>query len=147
MHKVFGVKYQVSYVDRRGAYIIPSHNGKIGVVQTPKGFFFLGGGIDENETDFECIQRECTEEVGCTAIVKEFICSAETYTEHPVIGYFHPVQIYYTGEIEQQVQEPLEADHKLVWLTYEKLKGSLFLEMQNWALDQYHEFEERGIVL
>ena len=71
MHKIFGDKCEVSYVDRKGAYIIPSHNGKLGVVQTSKGFFFLGGGIDENETDIECIQRECSEEAGCTAVVKE----------------------------------------------------------------------------
>ena len=56
MHKIFGDKCEVSYVDRKGAYIIPSHNGKLGVVQTSKGFFFLGGGIDENETDIECNQ-------------------------------------------------------------------------------------------
>lgn len=143
MHKIFGNKYDVTYVDRKGAYIIPSNNGKIGVVQTTKGFFFLGGGINENETDFECIQRECIEEVGYTAIVKDFICSAETYTEHPEIGYFHPIQNYYIGEIKNQVQEPVDADHKLVWLSYEELKGNMFPKMQNWALDQYHKLEER----
>ena len=142
MHKIFGTKYEVPYVDRKGAYIIPLHNGKIGVVQTSKGFFFLGGGIGESETDFACIQRECAEEVGCTAIVKDFICSAETYTEHSVIGHFHPIQTYYKGKIEQQEQEPMETDHKLVWLTYAELKGNMFLEMQNWALEQYHEFEK-----
>ena len=142
MHKIFGDKCEVSYVDRKGAYIIPSHNGKLGVVQTSKGFFFLGGGIDENETDIECIQRECSEEAGCTAVVKEFICSAEAYSEHPVIGHFHPIQNYYAGEIIQKDQEPIEADHKLVWMTYEELKGNMFLEMQNWVLDRYHELKE-----
>lgn len=137
MHKIFGIKYDVSYVDRKGAYIIPFHKGKIGVVQTPKGFFFLGGGIKANETDFECIQRECLEEVGYTAVVKEFICSAETYIEHSVIGHFHAIQNYYAGEIMQRDQEPLEVDHKLVWLSYKELKGNMFNEMQNWALDQY----------
>lgn len=41
MHKVFGVKCDASYIDRNGAYLIPFHNGKLGVVQTSKGFFFL----------------------------------------------------------------------------------------------------------
>mgnify|MGYP001780929327 CR=1 FL=1 len=144
MHKIFGDKCEVVYVDRKGAYIIPSHDSKLGVVQTQKGFFFLGGGIDENETDIACIQRECLEEAGCTAVVKEFICSAETYIEHPVIGHFHPIQNYYAGEIVRKEQEPMEGDHKLVWLSYEELKGNMFLEMQNWALDQYHDFE-RGV--
>lgn len=144
MHKIFGDKCEVVYVDRKGAYIIPSHDGKLGVVQTQKGFFFLGGGINENETDIACIQRECLEEAGCTVVVKEFICSAETYIEHPVIGHFHPIQNYYAGEIVRKEQEPMEGDHKLVWLSYEELKGNMFLEMQNWALDQYHDFE-RGV--
>ena len=144
MHKIFGVKSEDTYVDRKGAYIIPTCDGKLGVVQTSKGFFFLGGGIDENETDIACIQRECLEEAGCNAVVKELICSAEAYIEHPVIGHFHPIQNYYAGEITQKDQEPMESDHKLVWLSYEELKGNMFLEMQNWALDQYHEFEETG---
>lgn len=41
MHKIFGVKCEVSYVDRKGAYLIPFHNDKIGVVQTLKVFFSL----------------------------------------------------------------------------------------------------------
>ena len=36
----------------------------------------------------------------------------------------------------------METDHKLVWLSYEELKGNMFLEMQNWALDQYHELKD-----
>lgn len=80
--------------------------------------------------------RECMEEVGCTAVVKELVCSAETYTQHSGIGYFHPVQAYYLGELTPQTKEPTELDHKLVWVSYEKLKGKLFLEMQNWALER-----------
>ena len=145
MHKIFGDKCEVAYVDRKGAYIIPSHDGRLGVVQTSKGFFFLGGGIDENETDTACIQRECLEESACTAVVKEFICSAEAYIEHPVIGHFHPIQNYYAGEITQKDQEPMETDHKLVWLSYEELKGNMFLEIQNWALEQYHNCNKGGL--
>ncbi len=145
MHKIFGVKCEDAYVDRKGAYIIPFNNGKLGVVQTSKGFFFLGGGIDENETDNECIQRECLEEVACTAVVKEFICSAEAYIEHSVIGHFHPIQNYYAGEITQKDREPMESDHKLVWLSYEELKGNMFLEIQNWALEQYHNCNKGGL--
>lgn len=147
MHKIFGVKCDASYVDRNGAYLIPFHNGKLGVVQTSKGFFFLGGGIDENnnETDIECIQRECLEEAGCTVVVKEFICSAEAYIEHPVIGYFHPIQNYYAGAIIQKDQGPMESDHKLVWMSYEELNGNMFVEMQNWALEQYHNCYKGGL--
>ena len=34
MHKIFGTKENVKYVDREGAYLIPVHNKLVGVVQT-----------------------------------------------------------------------------------------------------------------
>lgn len=140
MHKIFGEKHDIAYYDRRGAYIIPFQNDRFGVVQTPKGYFFIGGGIEKCETDCECIQRECLEETGYTALVGNFLCSAEAYVEHPIVKFFHPIQAYYTGELIQQVQAPIETDHKLVWMTYEQLKGNMFSEMQNWALDlRYNE--------
>ena len=64
MHKVFGVKEKAEYVDRKGAYLIPVHNNKIGVIKTDKGYFLLGGGLDKNESHEDCIKRECIEETG-----------------------------------------------------------------------------------
>ena len=55
MHEVFGSKENVNYIDRIGAYLIPSKEGKIGVVKTPKGYFLLGGGLDSGENHEECI--------------------------------------------------------------------------------------------
>ena len=68
MNKVFGERIKgAEYLDRKGAYLIPVENGKLAVVNTKKGYFLLGGGIDENETDEECILRECIEEIGYEA--------------------------------------------------------------------------------
>ena len=61
MHKIFGNKLQGKYYTRAGAYLIPISNGKIAVVKTPKGYFFIGGGYENDETDTECITRECLE--------------------------------------------------------------------------------------
>ena len=55
MHKIFGTKEDKEYKDRLGAYIIPVKGNEVGVVETPKGYFLLGGGLDANETDFQCI--------------------------------------------------------------------------------------------
>lgn len=136
MHKVFGVKEKAEYIDRKGAYLIPVHNNKIGVIKTDKGYFLLGGGLDKNESHEDCIKRECIEETGYTVAIKEKICSAETYTTHPKLGYFHPVQSYYVGELKERVSEPIETDHTLIWFKYEEIKGKMFAEMQNWALEQ-----------
>ena len=136
MHKVFGIKENAVYLDREGAYLIPVHNNEIAVIKTAKGFFLLGGGLDENKSHEDCIKRECIEETGYTAVIKEKICSAETYTTHPELGYFHPVQSYYIGELKEKVSEPIETDHILKWVKYDDIKGKMFAEMQNWALEQ-----------
>jgi 8-oxo-dGTP diphosphatase len=136
MHKVFGIKESVKYTDREGAYLIPVHNNKIGVIKTDKGYFLLGGGLDKNETDEECIKRECLEETGYTVVIKEKICSAETFTTHPKLGYFHPIQSYYIGELDEKISEAVETDHILMWIKYEDIKGKMFAKMQNWALEQ-----------
>lgn len=137
MHKVFGEKAPVPYYDRKGAYLIPVKDNKIAVVKTPKGLFFLGGGLENGETDEACIRRECLEEAGITVTIGEKICSAETFTTHPRLGPFHPIQTYYAGEILKQVQLPLGKDRTLLFGSFQELDGKLFAEMQNWALQEF----------
>lgn len=137
MHKVFGEKAPVPYYDRKGVYLIPVKDNKIAVIKTPKGLFFLGGGIENGETDEACIRRECLEEAGVKVTIGEKICSAETFTTHPRLGPFHPIQTYYAGEILKQVQAPLEKDHTLLFGSFRELDGKLFAEMQNWALQEF----------
>lgn len=62
MHKLFGTKENVNYIDREGVYLVPVKDGKVGVVKTPKGYFLIGGGLDSGESHEECIKRECLEE-------------------------------------------------------------------------------------
>lgn len=78
----------------------------------------------------------------CQTIVQKLpcvegrLCSAESYTKHPTIGYFHPIQTYYFGKLLEKESTPTEADHHLCWIEYDQLKGKMFVEMQNWALEQ-----------
>ena len=136
MHRVFGVKDNTEYLDREGAYLIPCRNNQVGVVQTPKGYFFLGGGLENGESHLDCIERECIEEVGYSPCVEGRLCSAEAYIKHPTIGYFHPIQTYYFGTLLDCKSAPTEIDHVLCWVEYDQLKGKMFVEMQNWALEQ-----------
>ena len=140
MHKIFGTKENVEYLDREGAYIIPYCNGKIAVVKTAKGYFFLGGGLEGNESHLDCIERECREEAGVFPCVEGKLCSAEAYVKHPTIGYFHPIQTYYFGKLSNERTTPTEHDHILCWIEYEQLKGKMFVEMQNWALEQLSQY-------
>lgn len=143
-HKIFGKKENVNYIDRKGAYIVAADQNKIAVVKTAKGLFLLGGGIEENESDTEAIIRECMEEVGYIASVGKFVCSAESYDKHPMLGYFHPVQKYYIGTVSVKGKAMAEENHQLVWADYNDLKGKLFVKMQNWALDEcWRELNKR----
>jgi 8-oxo-dGTP diphosphatase len=140
MNKIFGIKENADYLHREGAYLIPYQNNQIGVVKTPKGYFFLGGGLENGENHFDCLKRECLEETGYSIRIERKLCSAETYTKHPTIGYFHPIQTYYLGTLLDKQAEPTETDHVLHWFPYEELKGKMFVEMQNWALEQLSPF-------
>ncbi len=136
MHKVFGTKDNVEYVDRAGVYLIPIRQNQVGVILTPKGYFFLGGGLEDGESHDACIKRECAEEAGYLPIIKQKLCSAETYGKHPTIGYFHPIQTYYIGDLLEMISAPTEQDHSFLWIDLKQLKGKMYLEMQNWALEQ-----------
>jgi len=136
MHRLFGAKENVSYTDREGAYLIPFRNGQIGVIQTPKGYFFIGGGLEGGESHLACIERECMEEAGYLAVVQGKLCSAEAFIRHPEIGFFHPIQTYYYGRLTEKVSTPTEKDHVLQWVEYDRQKGHMYQEMQNWALEE-----------
>lgn len=77
------------------------------------------------------------EESGVEVTIGEKIGSAETFTTHPRLGPFHPIQTYYAGEILKQVQAPLEKDHTLLFGSFQEPDGKLFAEMQNWALQEF----------
>ena len=136
MHKIFGEKEHEKYYDRQGAYIIPIRGDVVGVVETPKGFFLLGGGLDSGESDFQCIKRECMEEAGYEVEIVKEVGSAEAYMLHPTIGYFHPIQKYYLGRLLNKVKEPVEPDHEFKYVRFEDIKGKMYLEMQSWAIEQ-----------
>ena len=136
MHKIFGKKEHEKYYDRQGAYIIPIRGDEVGVVETPKGFFLLGGGLDSGESDFQCIKRECIEEAGYEVEIVKEVGSAEAYMLHPTIGYFHPIQKYYLGRLLNKVKEPVEPDHEFKYVKFEDIKGKMYLEMQSWAIEQ-----------
>ena len=153
VEKTFGIKKaNTMYKERVGAYGIGfSSDGKIPVAMThlyngEKGFFLLGGGIEEHGTHADCIIRESLEEAGLSVFPKQFVCKGDYYhfieqtkTDFRGIGYF------YYMEIGGVVAEPTEQDHHLVWLTLDEIKQKLFLPHQIWAVEQVWNIYQRSI--
>ncbi len=136
MDKTFGKRDpNLTYFDRPGAYLICIKDGKLACVQTPKGYFLLGGGIEQGESQTDCIHRECLEEAGLSVTLTRSFCAADSYTIHPRIGPFHPIQYYYLGTIGARVQDPIEPDHTFVWLPLTEIEN-MYVPQQIWAVQR-----------
>ena len=145
-HYVFGERDQdTDYWDRSGAYLLALQNGKMAVVRTKRGYFLPGGGLEDGESDADCVRREVREETGCAAEVGAFLCSAEHYTVHDTKGPFHPIQSYYTGTIGEQLAPPQESDIQFLWLPIEEVRGNFYSVMQSRALEELIE-KQNGII-
>lgn len=139
LEKSFGEKKEgIKYTDRIGAYaIIFSHDKKVAAVSTSTGYFLLGGGVEKEETDEECIKRECLEESGVSVQVKDFICKGDLYRWSDTLKYYmHSIGYFYLVNLIGKTSEPIEEDHELVWLEVEEAYEKLFLEHQVWAVKQ-----------
>ncbi|MCR1898579.1 NUDIX domain-containing protein [Irregularibacter muris] len=127
----------VKYYDRKGAYLIAVEKNMLAVVQTPKGYFLLGGGFEEKENHIECIKRECLEETGYDVVIQDYIGCAEEYCLHNELGYFHPLQFYYSGKIASKISEPIENDHIFNWISMENIEEKMYIKAQAWAVRNY----------
>ncbi len=136
--ETFGTQIEgISYYDRVGAYLICFENNKLAVIRDPQGYFLPGGGIDDNENFEECLKRECLEETGFSVSIDKYICSAEAYLLHPKVGYFHPIQHYYSGKLIKKECDPIEKDHLLEWISIDDIESKMHLEFQCWAVKYY----------
>lgn len=139
LEKSFGEKKkEVKYSDRVGAYaIIFSENEKIAVVKTKTGYFLLGGGVENKESDEECIIRECLEEAGLAVKVEDFICKGDLYRWSETLNYYmHSIGNFYFVRLIGKISEEIEDGHELVWLDIEEAYKKLLLEHQVWAVRQ-----------
>ncbi|PKM70597.1 MAG: DNA mismatch repair protein MutT [Chloroflexi bacterium HGW-Chloroflexi-4] len=139
LEKSFGNKLNnIEYHDRVGGYcIIFDQNGRVAIIRTATGYFLLGGGLDNNETHEECITRECVEEAGLLVSVNHFVCKADKFHWSDTLNYYmHGIGFFYLADIVENLGNPKEKDHELVWLTKDEACKCLFLEHQSWALER-----------
>ncbi len=131
--KIEGVEYQ----ERPSAYaVIRNSEGKFAFVEVRGKLFLLGGGRDAGETPQETIVREAMEEAGAVVNVGRKIGEAGDYLLGKENVSLYKVGEFFQATIEGVPQHGTEADHKLVWLTFEEAKSRIRHESHAWAIEQ-----------
>jgi 8-oxo-dGTP diphosphatase len=135
---IFGDKVEsLNYVIRKGVYavIFNSTKEKITAIQTSRGHYFLpGGGVKNNEAPKECLRREMLEETGYEVEIGPLIGEAMRYflsiKSEPILsdGYF------YLAQMLHKVQDPIEDDHLLKWISVENIEELFIHEHHIWAV-------------
>ena len=136
VHKVFGRKQEGNYYERPGSLSLSPSTGTGLLWSIPsEGFFCWEEESRGRKMIWNVSGENVWRNVGIHAGFGEMLASAEAYSIHDKKGLFHPIQHYYPGELIEKVQEPTEKDHSLFWMTYEQIKGNMFSDMQNWAVE------------
>lgn len=137
--KVFGEKLEgQNYQKREGAYgIAINKQNEVAIIQMAHGDFLPGGGIEDGETEEECLKRELVEETGYDIEISQFVCKGIEYGFGPRSKkYLKLIGSFYKIKFKNDTGLKSEPDHKLVWKTLDELKDSMRLEYQLWAIKE-----------
>ncbi len=154
MQRTFGKRENSEeYRHREGAYAVAFDGlGRVALVEAPaartkeRRLFLPGGGMEPGESREECIRRECLEETGLAARVRAYLCTGDEYVS-PLVTIdrccLHVTGHCYRTVLGEKLQEPIEADHVLVWADPETCAEKMFLRYQAWAVELAWENEKR----
>ncbi|WP_235069908.1 NUDIX hydrolase [Turicibacter sp. TJ11] len=134
---VFGEKLvNQTYVDREGVYaVILNDKNEVATVRLPHGYFLPGGGLEGVESKEACLRRECIEELGWNIEINQFVCKASNYYYSNYRHlYLHATGHFYLATKLEQITQPIERDHELVWLSLDECLSQLHLDHQAWAV-------------
>lgn len=122
-------------VARPSAYaIVIDGRGRIAVVQTSKGTFLPGGGIEAGESPRDAIEREALEECGLTLSFGSWTAHAVQFVHsEPESTHFEKRCTFLDATLET-LGGGSEADHVLLWMAAEEASDRLTPESHGWAV-------------
>lgn len=136
------------YTKRPGCYVIieRKEDNKIAIATEGKTKFFLGGGIEENETEIQALKREVIEESGYSMKNIKYFDKIMAWVDGGKRGPLDVTATFYIAEFNEKITEPIEKDHKVLWVNPKDDKHKLYHEYQRYILEEYveakHEFEK-----
>ncbi len=130
------VPYRDNYPIREAAYGLLIKEDRIALVNTPRGIFLPGGGIEGDETQEACIVREYKEELGMTVVAEAHVLSTVLSDVTPSRDF--PIDMighcWFVSDMNLDVPA-VEDDHELIWLSLEEASRKLRLVHQAWVME------------
>lgn len=130
----------VNYTKRFGSYVVieRKEDNKIAIVLGDDGtYFFLGGGIENEETELEALERELIEESGYSLKNIRLLDKVSAWADGVSRGPLDLTATFYVAEFDKKIAEPIEKDHHILWVDPLDYKDKLFHEYQRYFLDRY----------
>lgn len=139
MIRIGNKKEGVKYTKRPASYVIieREEDKKIAIVTEGKTYFFLGGGIENKETEIEALKREVIEEAGYSIKNIKYFDKVTAWADGGKRGPLDVTATFYIANFDEKITEPIEKDHKVMWVDSNDYKNKLFHEYQRYILNKY----------
>lgn len=134
-NKVEGAKY----TKRHASYVIieRKEDKNIAIATEGKTYFFLGGGIENEETEIEALKREVIEETGYSIKNIKYVDKITAWADGVRRGPLDVTATFYIANFDKKITEPIEKDHRVLWGNPKEYKDKLFHEYQRYILKEY----------
>ena len=131
-------KENITYQERKCAYaILQGKEDKVGLIEVRDEYFLIGGGIENTEDEIEALKRETIEEAGYSIKEIKKFEEVEAYYLDKERGYLKVVATIYIAELDEYIKNPIELDHKLIWISLKERKKEMFRKYQEAVVQEY----------
>jgi len=129
----------IVYTKRPGSYaiIIREEDKKICIATADNEVFFLGGGIENKESEIEALKRELVEESGYSIKNIQKFDEVSSYIYSNSRGYLDVNANVYIAEFNEKVAKPIEEDHEILWIDPKEYLGKMQFYWQDYILEEY----------